>query len=131
MRLKSGDNKHVVVLTIQGFQDSVTVSRDKQEAASDRKTTLRDGADARADRRAFGRSRRDGAAAAGHGGERRRLRVDSFEGGRLPPKSQIKSIHITRDAFAAENHFAGGLFIDIITQPGVGPLRIGLNYAPA
>ena len=30
----------------------------------------------------------------------------------------IKSIHITRDAFAAENHSAGGLFIDIITQPG-------------
>ena len=55
------------------------------------------------------------------------MRIDSFEGGRLPPKSQIKSIHITRDAFAAENHFAGGLFIDIITQPGIGPLRAGGN----
>ena len=55
------------------------------------------------------------------------LRIDSFEGGRLPPKSQIKSIHITRDAFAAENHSAHGLFIDIITQPGVGPLRGGAN----
>src|SRR5262249_18572305 len=53
------------------------------------------------------------------------LRVDSFEGAQLPPKSQIKSIHITRDAFAAENHFAGGLFIDIITQPGIGALRGG------
>ena len=51
------------------------------------------------------------------------IRVDSFEGGQLPPKSQIKSIHITRDAFAAENHFAGALFIDIITQPGIGALR--------
>ena len=37
------------------------------------------------------------------------IRVDSFEGGALPPKAQIKSIHITRDAFAAENHIAGGL----------------------
>ena len=55
------------------------------------------------------------------------LRIDSFEGGRLPPKAQIKSIHITRDAFAAENHFAGGIFIDIITQPGIGPLRGGAN----
>src|SRR4026209_754417 len=55
------------------------------------------------------------------------LRIDSFEGGRLPPKSQIKAIHITRDAFAAENHSAHGLFIDIITQPGVGPLRGGAN----
>ena len=55
------------------------------------------------------------------------IRVDSFEGGRLPPKSAIKAIHITRDAFAAENHFAGGLFIDIITQPGIGPLRTNMN----
>ena len=55
------------------------------------------------------------------------IRVDSFEGGRLPPKSAIKAIHITRDAFAAENHFAGGLFIDIITQPGIGPLRTNIN----
>jgi hypothetical protein len=55
------------------------------------------------------------------------LRIGSFEGGRLPPKAQIKSIHITRDAFAAENHFAGGIFIDIITQPGVGPLRGSAN----
>ena len=36
------------------------------------------------------------------------------------------AIHITRDAFAAENHYAGGLFIDIITQPGIGPLRTGI-----
>ena len=59
------------------------------------------------------------------------IRVDSFEGGRLPPKSAIKAIHITRDAFAAENHYAGGLFIDIITQPGIGPLRTNLTCACA
>ncbi len=57
------------------------------------------------------------------------LRIDSFEGGRLPPKAQIKSIHITRDAFAAENHFAGGIFIDVITQPGIGALRGDAQHA--
>src|SRR5207302_5772254 len=56
------------------------------------------------------------------------IRVDSFEGGQLPPKAMIKSIHVTRDAFAAENHSAGGLFIDIITQPGLGPLRGSGRY---
>ena len=56
------------------------------------------------------------------------LRIDSFEGGKLPPKAQIKSIHITRDQFAAENHFAGAHFIDIITQPGIGPIRGGTNF---
>src|SRR5713101_4751290 len=51
------------------------------------------------------------------------IRVDSFEGAPLPPKSQIKSIHVTRDGFAAENHNAGAFFVDIVTQPGIGPLR--------
>jgi hypothetical protein len=37
-------------------------------------------------------------------------------------------IHITRDQFAAENHNAEGLFIDIITQPGLGPVRTNMNY---
>ena len=41
----------------------------------------------------------------------------------LPPKSQIKSIHVTRDGFAAENHNAGAFFVDIVTQPGIGPIR--------
>ena len=36
-------------------------------------------------------------------------------------------MHITRDQFAAENHHAGESFIDIITQPGVGPIRGSAN----
>jgi len=39
----------------------------------------------------------------------------------------IKSIHITRDQFAAENHYAGGVFIDIVTQPGIGPPHGTMN----
>jgi len=35
--IKQGDNRHVMVLAIQGLQDSVTVSRDAREAASDRR----------------------------------------------------------------------------------------------
>jgi hypothetical protein len=31
------------------------------------------------------------------------IRVDSFEGMDLPPKAQIKSVHVTRDQFAAES----------------------------
>ena len=121
-RLRAGENKHVAVLAIQGLMDSVTVSRDKQTAASDPKTT-------------FGTAltREQIEALSDDPDEMRRqimdmapdaiLRIDSFEGGQLPPKAQIKSIHITRDQFAAESHYAGAHFIDIITQPGVGPLR--------
>lgn len=54
------------------------------------------------------------------------LRVDGFTGGRLPPKSQIRSIRLPRmDMLAAQNHggMGGMLHIDILTQPGNGPLR--------
>ena len=40
VQLKVGDNKHVAVLAIEGFSDSVTVSRDAREAASDRRSTF-------------------------------------------------------------------------------------------
>ena len=49
--------------------------------------------------------------------------VDSFEGGQLPNKSQIRSIRISRDQFAAESHSAGGIRIEIVTQPGQGNIR--------
>ena len=125
--IKTGDNKHVAVLAIQGLQDSVTVSRDVREAASDRRSTFssamtREQIEALSDDPdEMAQQLQDIA------GGNATIRVDSFEGGRLPPKSAIKAIHITRDAFAAENHFAGGLFIDIITQPGIGPLRTNMN----
>jgi hypothetical protein len=127
VRLKAGDNKHVVVLTIQALQDSVTVARDKQEAAADRKTTFgtaltREQIDALSDDpNEMAQQLQD--MAGGNGV----IRVDSFEGAQLPLKSQIKAVHITRDAFAAENHYAGGIFIDIITQPGIGKLRVNMN----
>jgi hypothetical protein len=129
VRVRGGDNRHVIVLAIQGLHDSVTVGRDKQEAAADRRngafgTALtREQVDALSDDPdEMARQLQEIAGGAV-------IRVDSFEGGKLPPKAMIKSIHVTRDAFAAENHNAGGLFIDIITQPGLGPLRGGGRYS--
>ena len=56
------------------------------------------------------------------------IRVDGFRGGRLPPKSQIRSIRFSRDMFAAENHGGGMVFVDIVTQPGLGPMRGSLDF---
>jgi hypothetical protein len=53
------------------------------------------------------------------------VRVDSFEGQQLPPKAQIKSIHVVRDQFAAEAAQPGTTFVDVVTQPGIGPIRGG------
>src|SRR5260221_4319769 len=56
------------------------------------------------------------------------IRIDGFEGGALPAKAQIRSIRISRDQFAAEYHAAGGVSIEIITQPGLGPIRYYSNF---
>ena len=56
------------------------------------------------------------------------IRIDSFEGSALPAKAQIRSIRISRDQFAAEFHSAGGVSIEIITQPGLGPIRYFTNF---
>src|SRR5438309_881744 len=130
VRVRPGDNKHVIVLPIKGLQASVTVTRDRQQAAADRRGSAFGTALTREQVEALSDDPEEMAQQlqemAGAGAV---IRVDSFEGGKLPPKAMIKSIHITRDAFAAENHNAGGLFIDIITQPGVGPVRVGGRYS--
>jgi hypothetical protein len=123
IRLRTGDNKHVVVLPIKKMESEVTVGRDAQAVAADPRARFgtaltREQIEALSDDPAeMAQQLQDMA------GPNAIIRVDSFEGGQLPLKSQIKSIHITRDAFAAENHSAGQLFIDIITQPGIGALR--------
>ena len=128
IRLKAGDNKHVCVLPLAKFTEDVTVGRDKQTAGSDRAAAFgtaltREQMEALSeDPDEMARQLQSLA------GPDATIRVDSFEGQQLPPKAQIKAIHITRDAFAAENHSAYGLFIDIITQPGMGPLRGQANF---
>ena len=57
-----------------------------------------------------------------------RIRVNGFEGGQLPPKSQIREIRFRFDPFAAENHDAGFPRIDIVTRPGNGPIRNNMTF---
>ena len=128
VRVRAGDNKETISLAIEKLADSVNVARDRQEVAIDRATTFgsaltREQIEALSDDPAVLRQQ-----LAEMAGGPAIIRVDSFEGAPLPPKAQIKSIHITRDGFAAENHNAGAFFIDIVTQPGVGPLRGQLQY---
>ncbi len=121
-RVNRGDNKHVVVLVIEGLAESVTVGAANQGADrasrafgltvnQEQIEALSDDPDEMA------RQLND---IAGPGAI---VRIDSFEGQQLPPKSQIKSIHVTRDQFAAETEQPGSTFVDVITQPGVGPIR--------
>lgn len=57
------------------------------------------------------------------------MRINGFRGGRLPPKNQIRQIRFRRNSYAADNHDAGGVGIDIITKPGMSDWRGRTNFA--
>jgi hypothetical protein len=129
VRVRAGENRQVLLLPIAGLKDAVRVEQPQQEANVDPRgpsfgTTLtREQLEALSDDP--DELRRQLQDMAGPGAV---IRVDSFEGGALPTKAQIRSIRISRDQFAAENHGAGGTFIELITQPGLGPLRYNTGF---
>jgi hypothetical protein len=129
VRVRAGDNRHIIVLLVENFAETVEVKQDAQAGAADRRSDAfgsvltREQMDALSDDP--DEMQRQLMDMAGPGAI---LRIDSFEGGRLPPKSQIKSIRVTRDQFAAENHSADSFFVEVITQPGIGPIRTGFRY---
>ena len=128
VRIRAGENRQTAVLAIQKMEVAVTVEQDKQQAASDRNgpsfgTVLtRDQIAALSDDPTILQQQLEDMAGPGAV-----IRIDGFEGGALPPKAMIRSIRIARDQFAAEFHSAGGVAIEIITQPGIGPMRYFSN----
>jgi len=129
LRIRTGDTRRDVTLSIEKLDQSVSVGRDPSTVASDpnndRFNTVlsKQQIDALPDDPDEMESVLKEMAGPGS-----TIRVDGFRGGRLPPKSQIRSIRFSRDMFAAENHGGGLVFVDITTQPGLGPLRGGLDF---
>ena len=128
VRIRTGDNRYVVVLTLPKVEQSVTVGRDLQTVAADRRgaefgnaVTAAEIAALSEDPAELQRQLQEFA------GPDAVIRIDSFEGQQIPPKAQIKSIHVVRDQFAAEVANPGSTFVDVVTQPGIGPIRGGLN----
>jgi hypothetical protein len=133
VRVRTGDNRRTIALPIKKVAEDVTVGRDSRTSALDPRGN------------AFSTvlTREQIAALPDDPDEMEQMlkalappgaaiRVDGFTGGKLPPKSQIRSIRLPRlDMFAAQNHggLQGMLFIDIMTQPGNGPLRGSADFA--
>ena len=128
VRVRNGNNKQVIMLPIEGHKEAVQVGVDKQAAAADPRGTsfgtqlTREQLEALSDDPEVLRQQLMDMAGPGA-----TIKIDSFEGGALPSKAQIRSIRISRDQFAAEHHSAGGVNIEIITQPGMGPFRMGFG----
>jgi hypothetical protein len=133
VRVRAGENQRTMTLALEKRIEDVTVGRDGQERAldpgGDAFSTLltREQIDALPDdpdelEAVLKAMSPPGAT----------IRVDGFSGGRLPPKSQIRSIRLPRiDQFAAEAHggMNGSLNIDISTQPGGGVLGGSIETA--
>src|SRR5438128_2147002 len=88
IRLRPGDNRHIVVLAIQKMEETVTVGQDAQAGAADRRSNAFGAALTREQMDALSddpdEMQRQLLDMAGAGAV---LRIDSFEGGRLPPKA--------------------------------------------
>ncbi len=56
------------------------------------------------------------------------IRVNGFTGGKLPPKSQIREIRFRMNPYAAENHEATFIGIDITTKPGIDSWHSSVNF---
>ena len=131
LNVRAGDNKHAIVLKVKGVTEVATVSTDARALSSTRNgptfgmSLTPDQIAALSDDPAELQRQLNDLA-----GPNAIFRIDSFEGAELPAKSQIKSIHITRDQFAAETAQPGSTFVDIITQAGSGIRRggFGTNY---
>jgi hypothetical protein len=130
VRVRSGENKRDVTLPIEKIAENVAVGRDAAISASDPKSERfgnvlsKDQIDALPDdpdemEKVLKEMAGPGAT----------LRVDGFHGGKLPPKSQIRSIRFATAMFAAENHSSGHTFVDISTQPGLGALRGSMDFS--
>lgn len=127
IRVRGGDTRRRVTLQISKLDEEVTVSRDRQSAALDPQGSAfssvltREQIDALPDDPDEMEAVLKAMSPPGS-----TIRVDGFTGGKLPPKSQIRSIRLPRmDMFAAQNHggMTGMMHIDIMTMPGNGPLR--------
>jgi hypothetical protein len=119
--VRRGNTNKQITLSIASFVEQVDVTRDETEKAlNDAFSTqltqeqidqLPDDADEMAE------------VLEQMAGPGARLRVNGFQGGRLPPKSQIAEIRFRFDPFSADNHEGGSPRIDIRTRPGNGEWR--------
>lgn len=126
--IKSGANAVSLTLSVASVKDEVQIKQDKQEANTDPRgdgfssvlteaqlALLPDDPDE------FEETIRNMA------GPGARFRVNGFGGGKFPPKSQIREIRFRTNQWAAENHEAGFISVDIYTKPGINGWHGSLN----
>lgn len=125
--LRRGNNNQTVTLSIAGLQEEIvvnetvnadprgnslttTLEEDEIAQLSDDPDELREQLEAMT------------------GGAGAVFQVNGFRGGRLPNRDEIRQIRFRTNSFAADNHDAGRVMVEIITRPGLTEWSGNANF---
>ena len=125
-RVRAGDNRRSVTLPLKKVAEDVVVGRDRQSAGLDPRGNAFSTILTREQIAALPDDPDDmEAALKAMSPPGAVMKIDGFTGGRMPPKSQIRSIRLPRmDQMAPQYHggMAAMMHIEVMTQPGHGPI---------
>ena len=126
--LRRGTNTQTVTLTIEGFQEQVLV--DDAAAAAETSggaTTTNVLDESVVEQLPDDPDELQAVLEQMAGGVGAVFRVNGFTGGRLPNREDIRQIRFRTNSFAADNHDAGRVQVEIITRPNVTAWTGNLN----
>jgi len=126
--LRRGVNTQDMTLTIEGFQEQVQVDDTAaavQESGSAATTNVLD--ESVVEQLPDDPDELQAVLEQMAGGVGAVFRVNGFTGGRLPNREDIRQIRFRTNSFAADNHDAGRVQIEIITRPNVTAWNGNLN----
>ena len=128
--LRRGNNNQTVTLGIAGLQEEIVVNEtaNADSRGNSLTTTLEEDEIAQLSDDPDELREQLEAMTGGAGAV---FQVNGFTGGRLPNRDEIRQIRFRTNSFAADNHDAGRVMVEIITRPGLtewsGNANIGLR----
>jgi len=127
LTLRRGANNQTVTLKIEGFQEQVVVDDGVAAAATGSAETTKVLDEAVIEQLPDDPDELQSMLEEMAGGLGAVFRVNGFTGGRLPNREDIRQIRFRTNSFAADNHDAGRVQVEIITRPNAQQWNGNLN----
>ena len=127
LTLRRGANSQNVTLNIQGFQEQVVVDESAVRVESGAAETSKVLDESQIDQLPDDPDELQALLEQMAGGTGAVFRVNGFTGGRLPNREDIRQIRFRTNSFAADNHDAGRVQIEIVTRPNVRTWNGNMN----
>jgi hypothetical protein len=127
LALRRGANNQTITLKIEGFQEQVVVDDAAATQASGSAETTKVLDESVIEQLPDDPDELQALLEQMAGGVGAVFRVNGFTGGRLPNREDIRQIRFRTNSFAADNHDAGRVQIEVITRPAVQAWTGNLN----